>query len=68
MPAKQTFPIASAARLDLQHRGELGDEFETLIARALLQLAQIGAVDAYRGCSRGAVSGSRRLICRQAQP
>ena len=38
-------------RLDLQHRGEPGDDLQPRIAGALLQLAQIGAVDATaRGC------------------
>jgi hypothetical protein len=36
-------------RLDLKDRGGLGDDIQPRIARGLLQLARVGAVDAHRG-------------------
>jgi len=53
-------------RLDLQHSGELGDNLQPRIARALLQLAQISAVDGH-GCSEVDGLGSFWLAGRQGQ-
>jgi hypothetical protein len=36
---------SAVRRLDFQHPGELGDDFQPRIARAFLQFAHVGAVD-----------------------
>ena len=57
---------AFISSLDLQHRCEPGDYLQPRIARALLQLAQISAVDGH-GCSEVDGLGSFWLAGRQAQ-